>query len=94
MIKISGVYAELFLKKTVPHIILCWGLFSLLAGRAKIGWHSDTVICCYGNLLSISYVIDICNFVRLDTGVLVIFEYFGATVALEIFRKLLQNYLK
>ena len=28
MIEISGVYAELFLKKAVPHIILCWGLFS------------------------------------------------------------------
>ena len=67
--------------------------FLLLAGRARTGWHSNTVICCYRNS-SISYVIDICNYVRLDTGALVIFEYFWGPVVLEIFRKLLSNYLK
>ena len=38
---------------------------------------------------------DICNFVRLDTGILVIIEYFfeGPT-AMEIFQKILFNRLK
>ena len=81
---------ELFLKKAVSHTsYFAADCFLLLAGRAKTGWHSNTVICCYRNLLSISYVIDICNFVRLDTGVLAIFVYFWGPVALENFRKLL-----
>ena len=64
------------IKKAVPHIIICWELFLLLAGRAKTDWHSDTVIRHCGTLLSVSFVMDICKFVRLDTGVLVISEYF------------------
>ena len=46
-------------------------LFLLLAGRAKTGWNSNTVIRCCRNRSSFSFVMDIYNFVRLDTGVLV-----------------------
>ena len=105
MIEISRAYDGAVPQKSCSthHTLLgtvffCWleagDCFLLLAGRAKTGWHSNTVICCYRNLLSISYIVDICNFVRLDMGVLVIFEYFCGPVALEIFRKLLWNYLK
>ena len=40
--------------------------FLFLAGRAKIGWHFNMpiVIRCHSNLLSLSFVMDICNFVR------------------------------
>ena len=50
--------------------------FRLLAGRAKPGWHSNTVIRCYENLLSLSFVMNICYFGRLETVILMIFEYF------------------
>ena len=36
---------------------------------------------------------NICNFVRFDTRVLVIFEFFWGLMALEIFQKLLLNHL-
>ena len=36
----------------------------------------NAVIGCYRNVLSFSFVMGICNFVRLDMCVLVIFEYF------------------
>ena len=67
----------------------------LLTGKAKTGWHSNSVIRCYRNLLSISFARDICNVWRFDTGVLVIFEYlFGGAMALEFFNrgKLVQYY--
>ena len=55
----------------------CWKLFLLLDGRAETGWHSDThVIRCFRNLLSLSFTMGICNFVRLDTGVSVILNIF------------------
>ena len=66
---------ELLLRKAVPH---SWGLFLLLAGGAKTGWHSDNVIRCCRNLKRLSFVMDICNLVRLDTGVLVILNIFGS----------------
>ena len=50
---------QLFLEKVVPHNILSWELFLLLAGRAKTGCRSNTVIRCYRNLLSLSFVTDI-----------------------------------
>ena len=82
MIEISGAYDGAAPQKSCSSEKLflasyfAGDYFLMLAGRAKTGWHSNTVICCYRNLLSISYVIDICNFVRLESGVLVIFEYF------------------
>ena len=87
MIEISGAYDG-----AVPHK-RCSTHHTLL-GTAFFCWLEELklariLICCCRNLLSISYVIDICNFVRLDTGVLVIFEYFWGPMAMEIFRKLL-----
>ena len=70
-------------------------IFLLLSRRAVTGRHSSTVIHCYRNLFSLSYILDICNIVKLDTDVLVIFEYFfGSYMSLEIFQKLLSNRLK
>ena len=43
-------------------------LLLLLAGRTRTGWHSNAVIRCYRNFLSLCFVMDICNFVRFDTG--------------------------
>ena len=60
---------------TTKHILL--GTIFLLQNRkAETGWHSNTVIHCYRNLFSLSFVTDICNIVKLDTDLLVIFEYF------------------
>ena len=60
MIEISGTYDGAVPQKKLFHTSYFAGdCFLFLAGRAKTGWHSNTVICCYRNLLSISYVIDI-----------------------------------
>ena len=64
---------ELFLKKLFHKTYLAGNFFFCQAGRAKTGWHSDTVIRCYRNL---SFVMDICNFVRLGTGLIIDFDYF------------------
>ena len=64
-----------------------WEFFLLLAARAKTGWHSNTVIRCHESLFSC--VMDIYNFVGLDTGCISDSEYFWRSMALQIFRKLL-----
>ena len=91
MIEISGAYDRAVCQKSCSthHTLLGTVFFCWLEQLKLAGMHFNTVICCYRNLISISCVFDICNFVRLDTGVLVIFEYFWGPVALEIFRKLL-----
>ena len=61
--KIHGEHtAELFLRKALPRNMLCWELFLSLAGRAETGWHCDILIRCCRNLLSLSFVMDICDF--------------------------------
>ena len=57
----------------------------LLVARTKTGWYSNTVIRCYRNLFSLSFVIDLCNFVRCDTGLLVILEYFLEVLLIEYY---------
>ena len=59
---------------STQHTLL--GTFLLLARRAKTDWHSNIVIRCWRNLFSLSFVMDICNFVRLDMGILVSFDHF------------------
>ena len=66
---------KLFLRRPFPHNMLCCEIFRLLARRARADWYSNIVIRSYRILLSHSFVMDICKFVRLDTGLLVIFEY-------------------
>ena len=78
---------KLFLIKAVPHNILCWELFLSLAERDKTGRHSNTVICCYRSLLSLSFVTEIFSFVSLDTGMLMTFGYFWRFYGIENFSK-------
>ena len=72
----TGAYNGSVPKKICPTQHTLLSFFLLPAGRAKTGWHSNTVIRCYRTLLSLSFVMDICNLVRFDTGVLAISEYF------------------
>ena len=66
MIEISGAYDGVVPQKScsthhsfLGNVFFCWLEELKLAGILIL-------ICCYRNLLSVSYVIDICNFVRLE----------------------------
>ena len=87
---ISGTYNGAVPQKScsTQHTI-AGTFFLLLTGRAKTGWHSNTVNRCYKNLLSPSFALDICNFVRLDTGVFSLRK--PKVFALQILRRYLTN---